>query len=80
VSEPVPVLEHWVIYDHPLDFPKHFVVRLWLIQAGRIEVTNGVWLRDDLAGARAVIKANCPGGYRLDRWDGDDPAIVEVWI
>lgn len=73
-------MQQWVIYEHPRDFPEHFVIRCWNITAGVIMQTNEVWLRPDLDSAREVVAVNCPGGYRLDRQPGDDPVIVEVWI
>lgn len=75
------MMEQWVIYDHPRDYPTHVVVRCWMIHGdGQVEVTPEVWLRDDLDSAREVIAGNYPGGYRLPRAAGDDPVIVEVWI
>ena len=75
-----PVMQQWVIYDHPRDFPNNIVVRHWLIwRGGEISATDEVWLRDDVEGARDVIRANFPDGYRLARQPDDDPTIVEVW-
>lgn len=69
----------WVIYDHPSDYPGHFVVRRW-------EVVGGVpvplpesqcGLAESLENARGFV----PGGaVNLGRSDGDDSVIVEVWI
>lgn len=73
-------LQQWVIYDHPRDFPEHYVVRCWVIGPGSAEVLPDVWLRSDLDGAREVIAGNFPSGYRLPRSERDDPTIVEVWI
>lgn len=84
------LLEQWVIYAHPTDFPDHFVVRVWSIgrQANpvpgglpfsQISVAPDVWLREDLEGAREVIAANAPGLVCLQPTEGDDPVIVEVW-
>lgn len=71
----------WVIYDHPADYPDHFVVRCWWVEAAAFgPVSNELWLRPTLDSAREVIRVNCPGGYRLDRMPMDDPVIVEVWI
>lgn len=65
----------WVIYDHPADFPNHFVVR----------VTWGLFkspfaqLAPDLEGARRLA---IDGGasFCLGREPGDDPVIAECWI
>jgi hypothetical protein len=74
------VLQHWVIYDHPSDFPGHMVVRCLLVGPGTVEATDEIWLRDTLAQAREVVSENYPEGFRLDRQPGDDPVIVEVWV
>lgn len=73
-------MEQWVIYDHPSDFPEHYVVRCWVVSARGAGHTGEAWLRDSLDGAREVIAGNCPGGYRLPRQPDDDPVIVEVWV
>lgn len=73
-------MEQWVIYDHPLDFPEHFVVRCWIVGPGSIAHTGEAWLRDSLEGAREVIAGNFPDGVCLARQPDDDPAIAEVWI
>lgn len=61
------------IYDHPTDYPDHFVVRLWDGE----EPTHTIVLADTLAEARAAI----PQGLAcIKRTKGDDPKIVETWI
>jgi hypothetical protein len=74
------MMQQWVIYDHPADFPEHYVVRCWIIGAGEWWHTGEAWLRPDLESAREVIAGNYPDGYRLDRQPEDDPVVVEVWI
>lgn len=73
-------LEIWTIYDHPRDYPEHFVVRCWLSTSTGSYATNEVWLRPTLDEARWVILGNSPGAYRLERAVADDPCIVETWL
>lgn len=61
------------IYDHPTDYPDHFVVRLWDGE----EPTNTIVLANTLEEARAAIPQ---GLARFSRTEGDDPKIVETWI
>lgn len=77
-------LEHayllaFAIYEHPKDYPNHFVVRHWRtqIQSKKIEYQQNVFIADTLAEARAQIPKNYIGWGRME---GDDPAIVEVWV
>lgn len=74
-------LEIWTIYDHPRDFPDHFVVRCWVARPMVVRAHTGeVWLRPTLDEAREVIYGNVPAPYRFPREPGDDPCIVESWI
>lgn len=65
----------WTIYDHPRDFPGHFVIRVWY---GAF-VTPEIWLRPTLEAAREVVWAN-GGGFCFLRDPNDEPQIVESWI
>lgn len=70
-------LPMFVIYDHPSDFPDHYVARLWLTLPEEkatyftIRCTDLERIRDELRAAGMV----CMG-----RTEGDDPQIIEVWI
>lgn len=66
-------LTMWVIYDHPDDRPDHFVARKWLGETPTSEVMLGKTLNE-------VRRAIPLGMHRLDRWELDDPKIVEVWL
>ncbi len=67
----------YVIYDHPSDYPNHWVVRQHLV--------NGLWssisaigiVCNTLEEARAQIP---PYLVCLPRVEDDDPVIVESWI
>jgi hypothetical protein len=63
----------FVIYEHPLDFPGHFVVRRWL--GG--DPTQDFAIADSLEAARAKVPQ---GMYRMPHCPGEDDVIVETWI
>lgn len=69
----------YVIYDHPADYPSHYVVRAWLVRAGEPDPipVNAVDLADTLDEARTHIPA---GLARLAPSPHDDPTILESWI
>lgn len=71
-------LSVWTIYDRPLDHPRGFVVRLWLITRSGPAPTRIVLIDlPTLAIARSHIP---PGLVRLPRMIYDDPKIVETWV
>lgn len=72
-QQPGGLLEMFVVYDHPLDYPGHFVVRRW----------SGDQPTENFAVARTIeeARAHVPMGlHRLPRQPDDDAAIVEVWL
>ena len=87
------ILTFYVIYDKPLDYPNHFVVRRHFIasEASKTIDPRDVMPTDDpgvvcertaqltltLEDARMLIPQ---GLHRLPRELNDDPNIVEVWI
>lgn len=70
----------WVIYDHPVDYPDHYVARRFCIErshAGARGLPLSV-ISDDLEAIRAVmvrIGLTC-----LSRSPEDDAKIIESWI
>lgn len=72
-SEPLSI---WVVYDHPKDFPDHFIARRWLAN-DTLTPTSDFYLADDLESLRGQLPA---GLYRLPAQPGDDPSIVETWM
>jgi len=72
------VLSQWVVYDHPSDYPQHFVVRRWSWSREEgIQPSHDCSLHHTLEDARAAIP---DGLFRLPRHAYDDPVILEVWI
>jgi hypothetical protein len=64
----------WVIYDHPTDYPRWFVVRVWYG-----EFPGEMCQRATLDMARKA--AWCMGAQtKMPRSECDDAKIVESWI
>lgn len=84
---PEGALQLFVIFDRPLDFPNHYVVRrqfgVWWAEGMPGTGADGVAmdvvprLANSLAEARALVPH---GLYRQPRQEGDDPFIVECWF
>lgn len=73
------VLTLYVIYDHPLDYPEHFVLRAQHVFSGGKIVSAGLALLDcELEPLRELCLRN--GLACLPRSEDDDPQIVESWI
>lgn len=78
------IMEHYVIYQRPRDYPNHaYVCRKWSVYRGVPEpvadpiptlMPSDVGLRC----LRAVLEGW--GLTRLVRDPNDDPAILEIWI
>jgi hypothetical protein len=71
------MLDMYVVYDHPRDFPNHFVVRHWLVDADGGKPTDRCVIGRTLDEVRSAIPAYC---VRLERNPGDDPVIIESWL
>jgi hypothetical protein len=74
VTIPPAGLPIWVVYDHPSDWPEHYVARLW---DGELP-TDDLVLTFDLGLLRKHLAGK--GLTRLDRQAADDPKIVETWL
>lgn len=61
------------VYEHPLDFPEHYVARLFDINKS----TPHCIVKDTLEEIRAAIPEHF---HRLERAQQDEPQIVEVWL
>jgi len=65
-----------VIYDKPLDYPRHFVVRIQSAGSGHVHVSDVIALTDTLEQARAHV----PVQLDFPMTGDPDPHIVECWI
>lgn len=70
-------LPMFAIYDHPRDFPDHFVARLWW-SIPEAKPTNFTVRSDDLDTIRDMMQGL--GLVKLMRSPGDDATIMEVWL
>lgn len=72
------LLVMWSIYDHPSDYPNHFVARRWLIAREGPRPTTDVLVADGIDRLRTEFHQR--GLYCQPREPGDDPAVVETWF
>jgi hypothetical protein len=75
------IIPCWVIYDHPTDFPDHWVVRKQIVNLDSNLIYYYIaCLCESLDEARQQI----PPGYRLYEYDrivaGADPHIHEFYL
>ena len=79
-SNPKPVLAMWTIYDHPTDYPNHFVARKYIIVDGMRNPTATPEVRLE---AHLYVLREYFAGLGLmcvPRWEEDDAKIVETWM
>jgi hypothetical protein len=69
----------WTIYDHPSDFPEHFVARRWEIGPGEVRPTGSFIQASELEVLRTMLLTEL-GLTPIPRSPGDDPVIVETWM
>lgn len=69
----------FVVYDHPSDCPNYFIARCWEVDGKRTLPTDIAITADTLEDLRSRLRRR---GFttRIQRFDGDDPAIVESYI
>jgi hypothetical protein len=70
----------FTIYDHPKDFPDHFVVRRFTVDKRGAIATGDRWNCENIDAARAVIRDLLPGAICFARSPEDDAVIVETWL
>jgi hypothetical protein len=69
-------LSIWTVYQNPSDYPGKFVAR-------RSEITRDITHTNDMFVANTLeeIRALLPVGlHRIERYQLDDPVIVECWV
>jgi hypothetical protein len=74
------VLEVWVVYDSPKDFPGKVVVRKWLAGADFYAPTAEHQVFPDVEAARAWIRSTKAGLARLPRHPHDEAVVLETWL
>lgn len=68
----------WVVFDRPVDFPDHYVVRKQIAYSGRVVPTEVPW---SLGATLDDVRATLPAGLaRLERDERDVTPLVEVWF
>ncbi|MCK1742157.1 hypothetical protein IVA80_15135 [Bradyrhizobium sp. 139] len=67
-------IETWTIYDHPRDWPNHFVARRFEGETPTPEVLYST----DLDQLRMALLGR--GLVPFARHQQDDPVIVETWL
>lgn len=78
LKAPDGALAVWVIYDHPRDFPKGFVLRpQFATRSGAVIASPEAWYASDPDTLRSILP---PGVVCMARHPQDDPAILETWI
>lgn len=68
----------WTVYDHPSDFPEHFVARRFVVDKTGSCPTDKVIATLSLDDLRMILQM--AGLTVLMRNNGDDAAIVESWL
>jgi len=67
------MLDLWVIYEHPRDYPEDFIARRWQLGTPTDDIL--------IAPTLEKIRSKLPLGLvRIPRAKADDSVIVEVWI
>lgn len=67
----------WTVYDHPRDYPEHYVARCFRVRGGS-DATEHALVTKSLPQLRKVLQA--AGLTCLTRSDKDEPQIVETWF
>lgn len=69
----------YAVYDHPKDYPDHYVVRRFLITPGKSVPEADIYLqKENLDELRLSLRLL--GLFPIGRDKSDDPVIVETWI
>ncbi len=68
----------FTLFDHPLDMPTHYVVRMFLTSPSGTQITTAVCTYERLDDARASLEE--AGLLCMPRDEKDDPKIVESWL
>ncbi len=72
------VLNMWVVYDHPRDFPYGYMARRWEVRAGQNHPTTETMASTMLGEIRARLEQK--GLVKIGRSEDDEPCILETWL
>lgn len=76
--DPEEMFYGWTIYYRPLDFPNHYVVRMWFIPEPGVVAHHGIAC---LCGSLDEAREQVPQGtIRVPREPEDDAVIIETWL
>ena len=79
MSDPEGTLSIWVVYDHPLDWPRYYVARRHIAIPVELAGPTGDVIMDvDLERIRDNMEQL--GLTKLDRFPEDDDKIMETWL
>lgn len=67
----------YCVYDHPRDYPNHWVVRIQHPLPAKVVPSLHCYLFSTLDEARAWIP---PGLVHMVRNPDDDPVLTEIWL
>jgi len=72
-------MEMFTVYFNPSDFPGKYVIRKWILARGFQGPipTDQKYIADTLEDVRKNVP---PEMVKMERYDQDDPTIVEVWL
>jgi len=67
----------WTVYDHPPDYPEHFVARKFNVSAAGAVPCGTLVISTNLEDLQDELVAH--GLSRLERSPQDDPKVLESW-
>lgn len=71
-------LSIWTVFDHPKDFPHHYVARRFVADKKGPQATEKVIVTLSLDALRLILQS--AGLTVMMRAKSDDPRIVESWL
>lgn len=69
----------YVLFDHPIDYPDHYVIRCNHVVNGVAQVDKEIYFKHiDITRCRNLLRNS--GLTCMARDPNDDPKIIESWI
>lgn len=75
MTERLPI---YVIYDHPKDYPDHYVIKRDLVDTNVYRDPGYIFKHENLEVCRREMVMK--GLVCLQRHQNDDPVIIETWL